>query len=790
MTQQGKGESSSRQDLVLDLLTVHSGVFVNIAFGKIYADESWADARKQARRLIERALVTDIRRVAAAVTSLYSSSTDAAVLSGPLIHERIWKNVYEAIDGKDSQAIALLLSVVHHVAHMDDMKPVAFEDIFKKSQSSTALQSSLAAVNGALSVFRTGFKDVVGQYTDLSPAIAALDLLAQEDVVQHVVSLMFSPVEALQEAAQGLVALAYDVDGRLDSFRALLEHFPEATFGGMIQCLQTYTQFATVVPEACSLSQALARCLTDIIESLCSRASGLLVQDSYLKSAGAVLEEKIPKWWHLMTEALCVIFAYTPKWARFFENEEMVLWMRDALIFGRDLLAQRRILESGAVARSQKQGRKPSGIGKKMVDDLQQVLYELTKWLRLTDEELLHQSFALLETLLECFRATDTRPRPETFQRIQRHIDDARKNDPNRLKSRLDSTRVLRLQEAIGAFDEDDDEIQFISHTFAPPKTKKPPKEGAKPKAEPRHILKSSVDTKGKTLDRKSSITNYFSAADQRKPDTDTRSRVLPGPSRLAPVPAKPSRPFIKDESVKSSAAASSTAVSSSSEDEESDDDDEGPKGLEALSKLQRTPTIKKPAERRQVKMLDLPTDGKNSRLQQIRQRDDARRTHLRLKPDVSPLYRTLLSWNYDHDGPLPPGDKPRLVPVPDRFKDYMHFRGIFEPILFLELWNQLSESKETPIESYDCRILSRQYTDEYIDLELSFESSVGKDWSLVDMDIVLMTNSGTKRRVLGKVQSYRSSYMGIQATVRYLPQGGDLGLQVGTSWAVSKVLR
>ncbi|TFK91118.1 hypothetical protein K466DRAFT_515953 [Polyporus arcularius HHB13444] len=799
LSQQGKSESSTRQDLVLDLLTVHSGVFVNVAFGKSYADDAWEDARKQARRLIERALVTDVRRVTAAITSLCSPSADPAAISGSLIHERIWRNIYEGIEGNDSQAIALLLSVLHHVAHMDDLKPVAFEDTFKKSKSPAILQASLVAVNTALSVFRTGFRDVLGRYTDLSPASAAVGLLGQEEVVKHVICLMFSPVEALQEAAQGLVALAFDVDGRLDSFRVLLERFPQASFSGIIHCLQTYNQYATVVPEACSLSQALARCLTDVIDCLCSRASGLLVQDSYLKAAGAVLEENIPKWWHLMTDALCVIFAHTPKWARFFENEEMVLWMRDALIFGRDLLAQRRTLESGAMARSQKEsgegsGRKKlTGVGKKMVDDLQQVLFELTKWLRLTDEELLHQSFALLETLLECFRATDTRPRPETFQRIQRHIEDARKNDPNRMKSRLDSTRVLRLQEAIREFDEDDDEIQFISHTFAPPKTKKPGKEESKVKAEPRHILKSSVDTKGKGLDRKAgrpSITNYFSAADQKKLDADPRARMTSGPSRPVPVPAKPVKPFLKDESAKTSTTASSTVVSSSSEDEESDDDDdEGPKGLEALSKLQRTPTIKKPAERRQVKMLDLPTSGKNARLEQIRKREDARRTHLRLKPDVSPLYRTLLSWNYDHDGPLPPGYKARLAPVPDRFQDYGHFRGIFEPILYVELWNQLAESKETPLESYECRILSRQYTDEFIDLEISIDGSVGKDWNLVDTDIVLLTSPGVQRRVLGKVQSYRASYMGIQATIRYLAQGGDFGLQVGTSWTLGKVL-
>ncbi|TBU62332.1 SEN1 N terminal-domain-containing protein [Dichomitus squalens] len=790
LAHQGK-DGSARQDLALDLLTVHSAVYVSVAFGKTHADEAWEDARKQARRLIKQALLTDVRRAAAAITSLCSPSSGTTPLPASLIHERVWANIYDSVEPKDSDAIVTLASVVAHVAHIDELKPAAFEDIFKKSQSSSSSRATLSAVNSALVVFRSGFRDVVVRYTDLSRASTAVDLLGQDDVVKDVVSIMFSPVEALQEAAQALVALAYDVDGRLDCFRALLEHYPAAALAGVCEYLTTYTRYATVVPEACSLSQALARCLTDIIEGLCSSPDGLLLQPKFLKAAGNVLEEQIPKLWHLMTEALCVIFAHTPRWARFFENEEMVIWMRDALIFGRDLLAQRRTLESGALVRSQKDvgaNKRLSAVGKAMVDDLQQVLYELTKWLRLTDEELLHQSFALLETLLEGFRSTNTRPRDETFQRIQRHIDDARKNDPNRMRSRLDSTRLLRLQEAIGAFDEDDDDdIQIISHTFGP-MPNKVKKEG-KAKAEPRHILKSSGDLKGKGSERKDrpTISSYFSSGDVKRAEAKP---VVPSTStRPAPI-HRPSKPTIKDESAKSSTAASSTLPSSSSEEEsDEDEDDDGPKGLAGLSKLQKTPAIKKPVERRQVKMLDLPLDGKNPRLEMIRKREDARRTHMRLKPDVSGLYRTLLSWNYEHNGPMPPGEKPRLSSVPDRFGDYAHFRSVYEPMLFLELWNQLVESKEQPLESHDCRILSRQYTDEYIDLEVSIEGSVGKEWSLAETDIVLLSSSNAKRRVLGKAQSYRASYMGIQATIRYLASGGDPGLQVGTSWSLAKVL-
>ncbi|KAI0335924.1 hypothetical protein GY45DRAFT_1316694 [Cubamyces sp. BRFM 1775] len=805
LSSQGK-DGASKQALALDLLTVHSAAFVNVAFGRSHSEETWADARRQVRRLLKQALLTNIRNLGATVTSLCMGNSDASTSARSLIYEQIWKDVYEGVTGNDSDAIALLLSVLSQISHMDDLKPVAFEETFRKSDSPSVCQTSLVAVNSALATLRNGFRDVVSRYTDLSLGSAAVELLGREDTVKHVTSLMFSPVEALQEAAQGLVALAYDVDGRLECFRALLEHFPDAAFSGIIDVLTTYNTFAKAVPEACSLSQALARCLTDVIDALCtSTASGLLLDSSYLASAGKTLEEKIPIWWRFMTEALCVIFAYTPRWARFFENEEMVLWMRDALIFGRDLLAQWRTLETSAAALSQKggvgRGGKLTNVGKKMVDDLQRVLFELTKWLRLTDEELLHQSFALLESLLECFRKTDIRPNPDTFQRIQRHIEDARKNDPSRMKSRLDSTRVLRLEEIVGAFDEDD-EVQIIEH-IKPPKPSKPAKPvKEEPKKEARHILKTSTskDTKSKEVDRKgkSSISSYFSTEDQKKLDAESSlpksfRPSVPSTSTRPPAPAGPSKvikPVIKDEGAKAKAAASREETPSSSENEESDDEDEGGgKGLAALAKLQRTPAIKKPVERRQVKMLDMPTEGRSVKFDRLQKRDDARRTHMRLKPDVSELHRTLLSWNYDHQGPEPPWNRPKLLSVPERFRDYAHFRSVFEPMLFLECWNQLAESKESPQESYDCRITNRQYTDQFIDVDISIEGSVQKDWNLSETDIVLFTNPSSKRRVLGKAQSYRSSYMGIQATIRFLVQGGDPGLQVGSIWSLSKVL-
>lgn len=131
--------------------------------------------------------------------------------------------------------------------------------------------------------------------------------------------------------------------------------------------------------------------------------------------------------------------------------------MRDALIFGRDMLSQRRVFESAAVALSDQPqstttARKISHIGLGMVNDLQRVLSELIKWLRLTDQELLHQSFALLQSLLDCFKETDVAPEPTSLTKLGKFVDDGRSKKEVQA-TRLDLSRISKLEDSLATFE-------------------------------------------------------------------------------------------------------------------------------------------------------------------------------------------------------------------------------------------------------------------------------------------------------------------------------------------------
>lgn len=799
LTQTEKGKSVVPSSLVWEIMDVHSSTFVAISFTKAFAGDAWTEARAFMRKLLNVALMEDIKTISSAISYLHGTTTET--LSTPVtLREQLWKGMYNSIQPGDTDAMAMMLTVLSNIAHMDDLKEAAFADRIARSPDAGSLKTLLSSVNRAFGIMRTGSGEAVTRYLDLSLPSVIAELLRRADVAKNVTILMLSPVEVLQESAQSLAGLAFDVEVRSDCFRALLEKVPTPTFAGVMHSLETFIQYAPTVPEACSLSKALARCLTDVIDVLCSSPDGLLLKRELLtKGAGADVPTLLPKWWNMMTQALSVIFAKTPKWAVYFENAEMVLWMRDALIFGRDMLAQRRVIESASLVHSGQTAvsGKMSRVGRRMVDDLQTVLFELTRWLRLTDEELLHQSFALLETLLSCFRETGIPPKPEALQKLQKHVDDARQKDSKRPETRLDSSRLARLQDIISSFDEDD-EVQIVSYK---------PAESRKDAPETRFTFleqkkkeaKLSVPSKdkGKLViradDRQSkrpSISSYFSAEDRKK--LNAAPTAVPQLSRRTSAQIIPSvktgLPLRTPVITKSAVPQASSEPTTEADSEESDE--EGEEGLASLSKLQRTPVIKKPAERRQVMMMDLPTKVRNPALERMAKREDARRTQLRLKPDMSGLHRTLLSWDYDFNGPSPPGQSLKLERVPPTFSDPEHFRRIFEPMFLLECWTQLSESKEGSLETYDVRLANRQFVDDWLDIDVSFVGSVNKDWSLGDTDVVLLRQPQGKKGVLAKVQNYKGSSFGIQATVRCCARGSDPGLQPGSVWSLGKVLR
>ena len=785
--------------------------FVSVAYSRTYNSPEWATARTSVRILLAQLLKMDGQDISTTIIQLSRALSHRDLeITAPDVRKQSWPKIFASIPPNDSHATSTAISIAARFAHLNPLTENAFAQVLNKQGSKAKV--AFNDVNGALKVLQTGYSEVISKFANYNTPPATEALLRQSGVAKDVTILMLCPSEDLQGAAQSLVGQAFDVDVRVECFHAMFRNLTSDALEGIFAFLETFKTYAVTVPEACDISKALVRCLTDVIEVLCSSPDSLLLDDEFLRSdQGAGLRVALPKFWTLMTESISVIFRRTPAWSVYFEAEDMIRWMRDALIFGRDMLAQWRTFSAAVSCTDPLSSQKPSGptlsrIGKKMIDDLQQFLPELTKWLRLTDEELLHQSFALLQSLLDCFKKTGVRPSEIGVQKLTRHIEGSRNKDA-KVQTRLDSSRILKLEATLAAFedDDDDDDIVFISRSrpskAAQQKVPTDKKLSVDTHAESSRRTKA-IDTKPSVLPKVQSLpqrhAGYFTSKDEEKLSKES---CMP---RMQKTVSSSSRHVQSKDSRHPSPAEKHPPSSDDSSDEGSGRE----RGLAALGKVQRPLQMKKPAERRQTKLLEIPALHDNSALRRMRERDNPRRRALRMKPDISGLHRTILSWAYDHSGPDPPStdSKAPLVRVPDRFSNYSHFQSIFEPLLFLECWAQILQSKEEPMEMFESKIMSRQYVDDFVDYDLAILGPLKKGWWLSETDIILFRQAGGKQSVMGKVLNFKVNMFGqqhasqngaagsqhaIQVSARcHFGTRGDFGLQIGTTVQIGKVLR
>ncbi len=150
-----------------------------------------------------------------------------------------------------------------------------------------------------------------------------------------------------------------------------------------------------------------------------------------------------------------------------------------------------------------------------------------------------------------------------------------------------------------------------------------------------------------------------------------------------------------------------STGSSSSSSD--SSDEESEAKGLAALrAKVDRprVPKITQPQRRQIVVQEDYHLERAR------RERADAERKRiLRSPPDFSALHRSILVWNYCHQGSRPPamaGKDPEYRRIQPHFGNANDYGSVFGPLLLLECWAQFQQAKEEAETSNASSIPSR----------------------------------------------------------------------------------
>lgn len=134
---------------------------------------------------------------------------------------------------------------------------------------------------------------------------------------------------------------------------------------------------------------------------------------------------------------------------------------------------------------------------------------------------------------------------------------------------------------------------------------------------------------------------------------------------------------------------------------------------------------------------------GPVKKTRQIRSAKDMR---ARLSPDLSSLHKIILSWDFFHNGSFPPNSsRSDYSLVTNSFRTPADYQSTFEPLLVLEAWQGFQKSREEgSSRNFTIRVANRLTVDSFIELSTTMTLADGKELSISEADIILMSKASS----------------------------------------------
>lgn len=128
--------------------------------------------------------------------------------------------------------------------------------------------------------------------------------------------------------------------------------------------------------------------------------------------------------------------------------------------------------------------------------------------------------------------------------------------------------------------------------------------------------------------------------------------------------------------------------------------------------------------------------------IKKTRQVRSAKDMRARLAPDLTSLHKTLLAWDFFHNGDFPPGsDREDYSLVTNTFRTPNDYQDTFEPLLILEAWQGFLKSKEEGnFKAFAIKVANRMNVDAFLEVSTTMPLAEGKELGIGEADIVLMS--------------------------------------------------
>ncbi|KAF2136625.1 uncharacterized protein K452DRAFT_322283 [Aplosporella prunicola CBS 121167] len=604
--------------------------------------------------------------------------------------------------------------------------------------------------NNTLYSFSKSVGSILEKIAEFTPE--ELDKLFEARDASHavIVHLFASEAEPRQAAIEILKSVSSQ-DSRRDALGHIIKSFYINALDSMSKTLRRISKRKVFAP-----CQSMLKVCSDVVDVLCSPQDGVLRERSLSIEEANTTEFLWQSLWH----ALMTIFEMMEKWSNVGHEKTLMMdFCRDTMQFA-DRLFDEYSHFASALNQARGGADKSLDTGTVLLKYPQQTMYHMVIWLRLRDEYLIGKAVDLTTKLLKRLQDVSMEVTDQTRLFMQEVLSD-------KTKTKLSLSQKAELSRAL-------EDNLGISITKV---EKKPAKQGTLAgwaKSGSGHVSTASPDTDdsdslSKVIADSSRGAEAYRARIQaaqqqkeravaaRKAESEKnmsefrRQRELEKEAKKrrdleAIAKAKKNLPLMGVAAQTAEAGSGLRGIGISgkdhtvkgegvmvSSDESDDDDDEIDEELFGPSKEKKAPKPKLP----------LMPQGPVKKKRLVRSFKDMR---ARLAPDLGPLHRTILGWDYFHDGDFPPNSRTDIyTAVPNRFMTPNDYQNTFQPLLTLEAWQGFVKAREEgTFKSYEVKVINRSSVDAFLELSTQLSHADNKEIQLSEGDICLLSKSSS----------------------------------------------
>lgn len=687
----------------------------------------------------------------------------------------IWKTVLRAIDASNLDLAVHLLIAGRTLIGLE---PLSMKAGVEK------VPATVRHFNDRFKLLSQSITDVVERLSDFDPGQLQA-LFERPSAASAIVSLLFSSTEDSRSSVIELLKVISSEDERRNALQHILRKHYRNALNGISDSVRQVKQKKAFAP-----APSMIKTCSDIIDVMCNSQDGIL-RSRNLESGelGTTMT-----FWRYLWDMLTMIFATTEAWSNlgFYEKHMMMDFCRDTMQFADQLFDQYSIFATalkGSTTGDQ-DGDDKSDFLKELLAEPAGAMDGLARWLRLRDEFLSSKSVTLISKLLIRLHNVSIEITADTLSYMERVLS-------GEVRAKLSSTQEAELQQALET---------HLGRPLVKEEEPVKPKQGSLSKwmstGTSSTDRPSPADQKAKLM---ANLTSGASAFQQK------REQMKASEAKLAQQKALEAQKNIQQEEFRKKRAqekqkreqekqaaiakarqargipshiaeagsgleglgvlgkdqaAKGEGIMHSSDESESDDGDFDEE-IFGIKKSKGNAGAKTNIIN-EVK-IQMPTKKKKV----VRSIRDMR---ARLAPDLSPLHRVILGWDYFHEGDFPPKSNPHMYSkVLGVFRTPNDYQSTFEPLLILEAWqNFVKAREENQNKPYEVRITSRASVDAFQEVGSTMTHAENRDISVSEGDVILLSGtrnpSANEPSCLARIFRVKRKQQHIEVSYRVVP--------------------